>query len=173
MNPMTQRGGAPLLGSGLQLSMRQAIKKCKNVRVLFAFWNCLKDFEIALRIEWCKARARAQRWQEECTLLRVEMRRFLGALQHDAAEWEQRALSNGIAGLAGMVGFIAGSRSYAKRQAAIRRAMLEHAKRLFQKAPLDTVVVVGESGDPAQDYVDVTKDLDAAVDADIDVDSEN
>ncbi|KAL4259471.1 CxC2-like cysteine cluster KDZ transposase-associated domain-containing protein [Pleurotus pulmonarius] len=31
----------------------------------------------ALRIEWCKARARAQRWQEECMLLWEEMRRVI------------------------------------------------------------------------------------------------
>ncbi|KAJ3503382.1 hypothetical protein NLJ89_g8461 [Agrocybe chaxingu] len=31
--------------------------------------------QFALRIEWCKARARAHRWQEECVLLAEEMRR--------------------------------------------------------------------------------------------------
>ncbi|KAF8806032.1 hypothetical protein BYT27DRAFT_7102856, partial [Phlegmacium glaucopus] len=39
---------------------------------------------LALRIEWCRARARAHRWQEECLLLHEEMRRILAffAWQH-------------------------------------------------------------------------------------------
>ncbi|KDQ23111.1 hypothetical protein PLEOSDRAFT_1017784, partial [Pleurotus ostreatus PC15] len=45
----------------------------------------------ALRIEWCKTRARAQRWQEECVLLGEEMRRVLEFHRWQAKEWETRA----------------------------------------------------------------------------------
>lgn len=45
----------------------------------------------ALRIEWCKARARAQRWQEECILLWEEMRRVVDFHQWQAGIWETRA----------------------------------------------------------------------------------
>ncbi|KAF9028249.1 hypothetical protein BDZ89DRAFT_934883, partial [Hymenopellis radicata] len=41
----------------------------------------------ALRIEWCKSRARAKRWQEECNILRVEMRRVLATFEAQAAVW--------------------------------------------------------------------------------------
>ncbi|KAF8993262.1 hypothetical protein BDZ89DRAFT_973013, partial [Hymenopellis radicata] len=47
----------------------------------------------ALRIEWCKSRARALRWQEECLLLREEMRRFLATLSAEATLWEARSTS--------------------------------------------------------------------------------
>ncbi|KAH6888258.1 WD40-repeat-containing domain protein [Coprinopsis sp. MPI-PUGE-AT-0042] len=42
-------------------------------------------------IEWCKAQARAHRWQEECLLVEEEMRRFLAYLQWDGGRWERRA----------------------------------------------------------------------------------
>ncbi|KAJ8693963.1 hypothetical protein PTI98_008899 [Pleurotus ostreatus] len=41
----------------------------------------------ALRIEWCKVRARAQRWQEECILLAEEMRRVIAFHQYHADLW--------------------------------------------------------------------------------------
>lgn len=43
-----------------------------------------------LRIEWCKARARAHRWQEECLLLAEEMRRVKAFFQWEASRWEDR-----------------------------------------------------------------------------------
>jgi len=45
---------------------------------------------IALRIEWCKARARAHRWQEECLLLREEMSRVILSFQYSARQWIER-----------------------------------------------------------------------------------
>ncbi|KAH6899328.1 hypothetical protein BKA70DRAFT_1526994 [Coprinopsis sp. MPI-PUGE-AT-0042] len=42
----------------------------------------------ALRIEWCKARARAHRWQEECLLLAEEMRRVLAFWDWEVNFWE-------------------------------------------------------------------------------------
>lgn len=46
---------------------------------------------LALRIEWCKARARAHRWQEECLLLEEEMRRVLATFTWQSSEWKKRA----------------------------------------------------------------------------------
>ncbi|KAF6764603.1 hypothetical protein DFP72DRAFT_986468 [Ephemerocybe angulata] len=45
----------------------------------------------ALRIEFCRARARAQRWQEECLLLAEEMIRVERFFAWDAARWVKRA----------------------------------------------------------------------------------
>ncbi|KAG5649942.1 hypothetical protein H0H81_001378 [Sphagnurus paluster] len=45
----------------------------------------------ALRIEWCRARARCMRWEEELELLEEEMRRILAFLSWQADWWEQRA----------------------------------------------------------------------------------
>lgn len=52
--------------------------------------NTLKT-ATALRIEWCKSRARAHRWQEECILLKEEMRRVIQFHTWQAGVWEARA----------------------------------------------------------------------------------
>ena len=41
----------------------------------------------AMRIEWCKARARANRWTEEVDLLKEEMRRTEQFLEWHANWW--------------------------------------------------------------------------------------
>ncbi|KAF9500747.1 hypothetical protein BDN71DRAFT_1567169, partial [Pleurotus eryngii] len=46
----------------------------------------------ALRIEWCKARARAQQWQEECILLHEEMTCVIKFHQWQADTWETRTI---------------------------------------------------------------------------------
>jgi hypothetical protein len=64
------------------------MKVCFSIKYAFGTFNSLFP---ALGIEWCKARARAYRWAEECVLLQEEMRRvleFYGAMQR---LWEQRA----------------------------------------------------------------------------------
>ncbi|TEB25274.1 hypothetical protein FA13DRAFT_1899707 [Coprinellus micaceus] len=43
------------------------------------------------RVEFCRARARAHRWQEECLLLAEEMRRSERYLLHRTGEWDQEA----------------------------------------------------------------------------------
>lgn len=85
------------------------------------------------------------------------MRRLLVTLQHDANEWDERVNSSGATNATQIPGFVDGVKAYARRQAAIRRSMLEHAKRLFIKAPVDAPVIVGDSGQE----LDVTGDLDA------------
>ncbi|OSC96667.1 hypothetical protein PYCCODRAFT_1448403 [Trametes coccinea BRFM310] len=79
----------------------------------------------SLRIEWCKARARARQWTEECTLLQEEMRRVIA--YHDWAEktWIERA-----AKVPASPSYTEGSVAYARRQAAARSGMksfCEHA----------------------------------------------
>ncbi|KAG1809744.1 hypothetical protein EV424DRAFT_1473851 [Suillus variegatus] len=53
----------------------------------------LSDVEefLAMRIEWCKARARANRWSEEVELLQEEMRRVSAFLEWQTEWWEDRA----------------------------------------------------------------------------------
>ncbi|TFK60998.1 hypothetical protein BDN72DRAFT_778739, partial [Pluteus cervinus] len=63
-------------------------------------WGVLGDDDSALeseelqddlRIEWCKSRARAKRWQEEVLLLQEEMKRVLLFLENEAKTWRSRA----------------------------------------------------------------------------------
>ncbi|KAF8958754.1 hypothetical protein BDZ97DRAFT_1668023 [Flammula alnicola] len=44
-----------------------------------------------LRVEWCKSRARQDRWREEVELLQEEMRHVQQFLLHRAATWSKRA----------------------------------------------------------------------------------
>ncbi|KAG0708157.1 hypothetical protein DFH29DRAFT_979482 [Suillus ampliporus] len=78
--------------------------------------NALED----MRIEWCKARARAMHWAEEVELLKEEMRRILQFLEWDAQHWDERGLENTLedAGEDEREGRMA----YAKRQASLRHA---------------------------------------------------
>ncbi|KAK0493894.1 hypothetical protein EDD18DRAFT_1041962, partial [Armillaria luteobubalina] len=74
-----------------------------------------------LRIEWCKARAWAHRWREECKLVSADMQHVKHTLDHNANLWLSRAQSGMMGGA-----FIAtgeGASAYAKRQAAIRVAI--------------------------------------------------
>ena len=76
---------------------------------------------IGLRIEWCKSRARRDRWIEEVELLQEECRRVLAFFEHRANEWE--SLCNGdqkwmLPGVEYDQLAINGRLSYARRQAA-------------------------------------------------------
>ncbi|KAF7977625.1 hypothetical protein HWV62_3024 [Athelia sp. TMB] len=71
----------------------------------------------ALRIQWCKARARAMRWSEEVLLLREEMRRILAFLAWHAEWWDRQA--SRWTGLSPETA--QGVAAYAYKQAAIRR----------------------------------------------------
>lgn len=53
--------------------------------------KCSHRRYLALRIEFCRARARAHRWQEECILLREEMRRVEQFWAHAVKAWNERA----------------------------------------------------------------------------------
>ncbi|TFK59258.1 hypothetical protein BDN72DRAFT_873066 [Pluteus cervinus] len=65
-----------------------------------------------VRIEWCKSRARAHRWQEECYLLQEEMRRVKVYFKYRAQEW--RAAATTPYSIKDE-----GRRAYAMRQAAV------------------------------------------------------
>ncbi|OBZ68735.1 hypothetical protein A0H81_11116 [Grifola frondosa] len=81
----------------------------------------------ALRIEWCKARARAARWWEECRLLREEMRRVMAFHAYQGMWWEEQVdrredIDSDLA---------EGLFSYAYRQAEIRRDMQEFCRKTW------------------------------------------
>ncbi|VDC03156.1 unnamed protein product [Peniophora sp. CBMAI 1063] len=82
-----------------------------------------------LMVEWCKSRARAQRWVEEVRLLDEEMRRSLAFNETMAQRWDKRrepeatiALTTDTERWAADKGYKDGVRAYAYKQAWIRRA---------------------------------------------------
>lgn len=73
----------------------------------------------AIRVEWCKTRARANRWSEEVELLFEEKRRILQFLGWHAGWW----LSKATARLTDNPELNEGLIAYAGRQAALRRKL--------------------------------------------------
>ncbi|RPD53249.1 hypothetical protein L226DRAFT_576495 [Lentinus tigrinus ALCF2SS1-7] len=86
--------------------------------------NVNSNLQEGLRVEWCKARARALRWIEEVQILEEEMRRTVAYYDWHATWWEAHAgpthLSRPEA--------IEGVHAYACRQASIRRRMREFCR---------------------------------------------
>ncbi|KAG1759135.1 hypothetical protein EDD22DRAFT_981161 [Suillus occidentalis] len=73
----------------------------------------------SLRVEWCKTRARHTRWLEEIQLLLVEMRRVLAFFAWEAKCWDERRILREV----DRSEYAEGLTAYAKRQAAVRRAL--------------------------------------------------
>ncbi|KAF8120414.1 hypothetical protein EV363DRAFT_1190282 [Boletus edulis] len=72
-----------------------------------------------IRIEWCKARARANRWAEEVELLLEEMRRTIAFFEWEAARWNTQAAEFSCNDPLVLEGYHA----YALRQASLRHAL--------------------------------------------------
>jgi len=90
----------------------------------------------ALRVEWCRCRARAMRYAEEVELLFEEMRRVLAFLEWDRDRWKKRALSflqrdnaagpsTPSASLVQKARLEEGLRAYALRQASVRQRLFD------------------------------------------------
>ena len=100
-------------------------------------------------VEWCKARARAQRWVEEVITLWREMQSVLQACEEDAMEWDRRATKAEGSGWFGLTAtaeastrdalteyekgstLFAGLRAYALKQAHVRRERGRRARAQF------------------------------------------
>ncbi|PBK62569.1 hypothetical protein ARMSODRAFT_1024770 [Armillaria solidipes] len=80
----------------------------------------------ALRIEWCKTRARAHRWQEEVILVLEEMKRVKAFFAWEARTWLERAAREDV---------LEGERGYALRQADMHCHMRDHCSRCWKDVP--------------------------------------
>ncbi|KAG1718728.1 hypothetical protein EDD22DRAFT_983515 [Suillus occidentalis] len=81
--------------------------------------NQEEGLQDSLRVEWCKARARAHRWEEEVQLLREEMRRVLSFFEWQARWWDAQGSRRQFSSPA----FTEGAVAYAHRQAMLHRRM--------------------------------------------------
>jgi hypothetical protein len=84
-----------------------------------------------MRIEWCKARARAMRWEEEVYLLQEETRRILQFFEWEALRWDGR-----VAASTDEVADCESRIAYARRQASLRRRLAQR----FQDMWADTLL---------------------------------
>lgn len=78
---------------------------------------------IDLRIEWCKSKARADRWSEEVELLREEMRRVERFLHYRANCWDARVAQKGFPSPWTDAATLEGCQAYALEQAVQFRAI--------------------------------------------------
>ncbi|KAJ7115651.1 hypothetical protein C8R43DRAFT_1138108 [Mycena crocata] len=76
----------------------------------------------SLRVEWARAKARKNRWEEEVTTLREEMRRVLRYLNWEDGRWEEKAEET-LTRTDLPQGTMDGVRAYALKQAATHRAI--------------------------------------------------
>ncbi|KAG1780044.1 hypothetical protein EV702DRAFT_1178215 [Suillus placidus] len=88
----------------------------------------------ALRIEWCKARARAMRWEEEVDLLKEEQRRVIAFLDWQAGWWWSQQQGRESEFLDDCLR--EGLKAYAERQASLRRALSAHFQALWMTPTL-------------------------------------
>lgn len=77
--------------------------------------NTSEEFSDAMRVEWGKTRARAERWSEEVRLLQEEMRRVLEYCTWKAAWWRSREVERADVDSA----VVSGLAAYAEKQAVI------------------------------------------------------
>ncbi|KAF7305217.1 CxC2 domain-containing protein [Mycena kentingensis (nom. inval.)] len=80
----------------------------------------------AMRVEWCRAYARARRWQEEIRILEEETRRLRVSLSHEGRIWALRGLA--IAEGGGNDRVKEGRAAYAAKQAAMYDEMALRAE---------------------------------------------
>ncbi|KDQ25464.1 hypothetical protein PLEOSDRAFT_1106392 [Pleurotus ostreatus PC15] len=125
-----ERSLQPLLDTDIR-SLREGedASSSEGRRQLSWIWSTQRtsDAEITegmnevLRIEWCKARARAQRWQEECILLQEEMRRVIVFHEYYGDLWKTRAETVTAKG----------AQAYAWQQRQTRLTLIAHCKRTW------------------------------------------
>ena len=93
----------------------------------------------AMRIEWCQARAQAHPWSKECQLLEEKMRRVIDFFNWHAWWWLQKAeesiWDSALSAVACSAQHNKGCQAYARRQAAIRLAILHHCADSWRCVP--------------------------------------
>lgn len=108
--------------------MMNGFTTVRTSRCFFLIHDSITNITIsALRIEWCKSRARAMRWTEEVELLQEEMRRVLQFFSWQVEWWEGQ-----VSRLSGVTAeHEEGVIAYAMRQAHIRRSMRANCVQLW------------------------------------------
>jgi hypothetical protein len=131
-------GGADQIGDEGTWSL---IPKCSSCQLPF------EPYTTALRVEWCRCRARAMRYAEEVELLREEMRRVLAFLSWDRDRWKTRAANvsqttndafpaSTPSPLGKMAALVEGMRAYALEQASVRQHLFETFSRQWRDVPM-------------------------------------
>ncbi|KAG2125464.1 hypothetical protein DEU56DRAFT_873093 [Suillus clintonianus] len=121
--------------------------------------SCTENEHIqdCVRLEWCKARARAHRWSEEVELLLEEMRRVLVFLRWQGSWWKERVTLRTLNSAPAQEGLSA----YACRQSALRVLLIAKFQRLWSDVPtlVSGGVLIPESGEVDTPTIDAPLQL--------------
>ncbi|KAJ7084884.1 hypothetical protein B0H15DRAFT_951369 [Mycena belliarum] len=95
-----------------------------------------QELHDAVRVEWSKAKARKERWEEEVMILREEMKRVLRFLRWRSLWWEKR---RGARRGAVRDDVQTGLEAYAARQAALHREIARRFKTMWDTSSATAV----------------------------------
>ena len=88
---------------------------------------------LGTRVEWCKSRARADRFTEEVSLLTEEMLWVLRYLEWKEKDWKAKGDQSARGPMSNME--TEGYRAYAERQGAVFRSLRNHFMTLWKDLP--------------------------------------
>jgi hypothetical protein len=97
------------------------------------------NYWVALRCEWAKSRARANRWSEEVTLLTEEMRRVVVFLRWKADWWSLQGKARTVVS----AGLAEGLRSYAAKQEHLYNSLAESFSAMWSPVLFANDIPVG------------------------------
>lgn len=112
------------------------MRRCTTVKLIYCTLDLYTNlaFLLGLRIAWCKASARAHRWQEECILIQEEMRQSLVTFKQQAIQWEMRGADSLKLQFCDMeAAAIEGRSAYAARQTSLRRDLASFCRSKWSK----------------------------------------
>ncbi|KAJ7717168.1 hypothetical protein DFH07DRAFT_973682 [Mycena maculata] len=112
-----------------------------------------KDLHDSVRVEWARAKARKNRWEEEVLLLQEEMRRTLRYLEWQAGWWEEHMDTK----LDSTPEVRAGARAYALKQAWMHRRLAAHFKSKWETSANVDMDAAMEGADLAQFFITPSK----------------
>ena len=127
-----------------------------SLLIFYSFVTNLILF-VAVRVEWCKAWARARRWTEEVLLLREELRRVSASHEHRAKWWRERR--DGLGCEWPSVGHAEGAHAYASEQVAMYDDLMAQCKQVSgQECKQPVVLATPQTSDVATDDFNADSD---------------
>lgn len=150
---MRPKEGDPFRGSGehlVGLGRMTTTRMIRKVCIHTLLYMTPGEHLLAVRIEWCKARARAHRWSEECDLLQEEMRRVVAFFEWQAKWWQEcsrRSVWTGRTDASGRPYAHSsehdeGRKAYALRQSGLRSTLAESCREAWKGT--DMYLTLGE-----------------------------
>ncbi|KAH6887831.1 hypothetical protein BKA70DRAFT_1235793 [Coprinopsis sp. MPI-PUGE-AT-0042] len=125
-----------------------------------------QDFNSTLRVEWCRSRARKERWCEEYLILQEEMQRTVTYLLWKSTWWDSRARLREATQANSSI--LSGVQGYALKQAWLQRQLASACVRYWSK-PLSSMGIaitwpsISEEGE-ASSIAETGRDLDGGSD---------